>query len=306
MPLPLPPLNALRAFEAAARSGSYVAAAAELGVTAAAISQQVRKLEAHLGKDMFLRSHNGLRLTDAGQSMFTGASAALQALSETTTQLRTDRARSRLVISTIDSVAEKWLLPRLAAFAFAHPDTRFDLRVEPDPVDFSRFNIDLRVAYGAGHYPDLVTTLLAQDQVQPMCSPAYLTANPQVEAQGMAAVPPRDLIHSAWGPSFGTNPTWRGWYQAADLPPPDSNAGFQVGRSSLAVDLARAGLGVALAQRMLATPDLERGDLLCLSQITLPLGHPYALVSPPAKAAKREVTALRHWLGAADWEAPVA
>ena len=112
MPLNLPPLNSLRAFEAAARTGSYVAAATELGVSPAAISQHIRKLEDYLGKQMFMRLNNRVVLTDAGHTIFAGTADALALISDTTGQLLFDRSKSRLVISSIESVAEKWLLPK--------------------------------------------------------------------------------------------------------------------------------------------------------------------------------------------------
>ena len=175
MPLTLPPLNALRAFEAAARTGGFVSAADELGVTPAAISQHIRKLEDYFGKDLFLRRNNRVTLTDAGQAILSGTAGALQQISDITVDLITDRPRSRLVISCIESVAEKWLLPRLAAFSRSQPDFRFDLRVEADPVDFARHNIDLRLSYGLGAYADQRAQILLQDAVQPMCSPDYLS-----------------------------------------------------------------------------------------------------------------------------------
>lgn len=296
MPLTLPPLNSLRAFEAAARTGSYVAAAEELGVSAAAISQHIRKLEDHFGKELFLRLNNRVILTDAGHAVFAGTAGALQAISDTSRDLMSDRSRSRLVISAIESLAEKWLVPRLADFCRAQPGFRFDLRVEPDPVDFARHNIDLRICYGLGAYPDHHVQPFAQDVVQPMCSPAYLEANPALHRMGLEAVPDSDLLHTSWGPSFGSNPTWRSWFKKAGLRVPPDSGGFQVGRSSLVLDLAREGLGVALAQRMMAARDLADGRLVALSDVTLPLGHPYCLACPQGKTGKRDVVALVGWL----------
>ncbi len=295
MSLTLPPLNSLRAFEAAARTGSFVSAAQELGVSPAAISQHIRKLEDFLGKNVFQRLNNRVVLTDAGHAIFVSTAESLQNISQTTLDLVSDRPRSRLVISVIDSVAEKWLLPRLIAYARRHTDFRFDLRVEADPVDFARHNIDLRLCYGLGLYPDLRVEFLARDSVQPMCSPDYLRRNPDVLRAGMAAVPGSDLLHTSWGPTFGSNPTWQSWFQRANLPAPPPG-GFQVGRSALALDLAEAGLGVALAQRMLGSAHIAEGRLVPLSDITLDLGHDYCLVHPPGAARKRTLTALFDWL----------
>lgn len=296
MPLTLPPLNSLRAFEAAARTGSYVDAAEEIGVSAAAISQHVRKLEDFFGKELFLRLNNRVILTDAGHAIFAGTAGALQAISDTAGDLMSDRSRSRLVISAIESLADKWLLPRLVAFCCDRPEFRFDLRVEPDPVDFARHDIDLRIGYGAGAYPDHHVRPLARDVVQPMCSPSYLERHPDLRRHGPETVPESDLLHTNWGPSFGSNPTWRSWFKKAGLKVPSDSGGFQVGRSGLILDLACAGLGVALAQRMMAERDLAEGRLVVLSDVTLPLGHPYFLAVPQVKTRKRALALLADWL----------
>jgi LysR family transcriptional regulator, glycine cleavage system transcriptional activator len=292
MSLTLPPLNALRAFESAARNGGYMAAASELGVSAAAISQQVRKLEQYLGKQLFQRLNNRVVLTDAGQTLFDGAATALQALSDTTRQMVTERSRSRLVISAIESIAERWLLPRLARYALANPDFRFDLRVEPDPVDFGRHDLDLRIGYGPVQNTELSVLLQIPDSVVPMCSPAYLARHPRISTEGPGAVPETDLLHTDWGADFGSNPTWAVWFAKAGLPPRPLGFGFQTSRSSLLIDMARAGLGVALGQRMMAQDDLLSGRLVTLSDIAIPLGHTYFLACPRSKARKRAVLAL--------------
>lgn len=286
MPLPLPPLNAMRAFEAAARTGSYVAAAEELGVSPAAISQQVRNLEAFLGKKMFMRFNNRVVLTDAGQAVYAGASEALQSLSNLTEQVMTGGTRSRMVISVITSVAERWLQPRLAVFAQQNPSLRLDLRVEPDPVDFARHNIDLRICYGTNLYPEMTVLQLKHDEVLPLCSPAYLAHNAEAKRRGMMAVPETDLIHTNWGPMFFSHPTWKAWFAKANLKPPDENKGYHIGTSGLVLDMARDGVGVALGQRMLAEDDLAAGRLVPLSELSLALGHAYCLVYPQSKSRK--------------------
>ena len=296
MPLSIPPLNALRAFEAAARAGSYVAAAEELKVSPAAVSQQIRKLEAFLDKQLFMRFNNRVVLTDAGQAVYAGASDALQAISALTEQVMSGSAKSRLVVSVISSVAQRWLEPRLAAFALREPTLRIDLRVEPDPVDFARHNIDLRICYGANLYPEMTIIGLLQDEVLPLCSPGYLERNPRARASGIDGVPDDDLIHTNWGPSFVSHPTWHAWFAKSGISRPSDATGHQVGMSSLALDFARDGVGVALGQRMMAGDDLAAGRLLPLSTITIALGHPYCLVYPRSKARKGGVRSLIHWL----------
>ena len=295
MKLPLPPLNAIRAFEAAARHGGYVGAADELGVSPAAVSQQVRNLEEFLGKQLFRRYNNRIALTDAGQTIYSGAAAALQSISAMTEQVVSGRARSRLVVSCVPSMAERWLAPRLAAWRQRTPNFRFELRSEEDLVDFSRHEIDLRLAYGQNHYPDLVTIPLVQDEVVPMCSPAYAERHPEALCAGLASVPDDDLIHTNWGPSFVSHPTWQLWLETLGRTP-DETRGYRVGSSSLALDLAVRGVGVALGQRNMGADDLAEGRLVVLDERPLALGHPYCLVYPQTKARKAGLIDLVNWL----------
>ena len=295
MKTPLPPLNALRAFEAAARHGGYVAAADELGVSPAAVSQQVKNLEDFLGKKLFRRYNNRIALTDAGQTIYSGAAAALQSISAMTEQVVSGRARSRLVVSCVPSMAERWLAPRLAAWRQRTPDFRFELRSEEDLVDFSRHEIDLRLVYGQNHYPDLVTIPIMRDEVVPMCSPAYVERNRHALASGLAAVPDDDLIHTNWGPFFVSHPTWQIWLEALGRAP-DETRGYRVGSSSLALDLATHGVGVALGQRHMGTDDLAAGRLVVLDERPLALGHAYCLVYPETKARKAGLIDLVNYL----------
>ncbi|MBL0374272.1 LysR family transcriptional regulator [Rhizobium sp. KVB221] len=290
----------MRAFEAAARTGSYVAAAEEMGVSSAAISQHIRKLEDYLGKQMFLRLNNRIVLTDAGHAIFDGAAVGLQLISEVTEQLVLDRSRSRLVVSAIESVAERWVIPRLTSYSRSCPEFRFDLRVEPDPVDFARHNIDLRIAYNPTHYPEHAIVPLEHDVVLPLCSPEYLERNPAVRDHGMAMVPGDDLLHTSWGPSFASHPTWHDWFVKAKLSPHLATKGFQASNSRVALDLAGQGIGVALGQRMMALDDMAAGRLVALSDITIDLGHSYCLVYPRAKKRKRHLAELIDWFTRAD------
>src|SRR5262245_31380554 len=280
MPLSLPPLNALRAFEAAARSGSYVAAAEELGVSPAAVSQQVRNLEEFLGKQLFMRFNNRVSLTDAGQMIFAGTSDALQSISALTEQVISGGTRQRLVISVITSIAERWLEPRLVTFALKEKGLRIELRVEGDPVDFARHNIDLRICYGTHVYPEMSTIRLFQDEVLPLCSPAYLERNGNARTRGMAGVPDDDLIHTNWGPSFVSHPTWHAWFAKTGIDRPNDTKGHQVGMSSLALDLARDGAGVVLGQRIMAGGDLAAGRSGTVAECTKVAGHCSCLAFP--------------------------
>lgn len=302
----LPPLNALRAFEAAARAGSYVTAAKEIGVSPAAISQQVRNLERFLDKRLFTRLNNRVVLTDAGQAIFSGTTEALQSIAAVTEQTLTGTTRSRLVISVLPSVARLWLAPRLVGFLRDQPRLRFAIRVEDDPVDFARGNIDLRICYGRNLYPELTTIQLRHDEVLPLCSPDYLARNPAAANPGLAGVPDDDLIHTDWGPGFGSLPSWEFWFDSCGVPRSGRDKGFVVSMSGLALDFARDGLGVVLGQRMMAEADMHAGRLKALSSFAVPLGHPYSLVHPRGRDRKADLRRLIAWLCSQQQDPPRA
>ena len=167
--LQLPPLNALKYFEVAARTGSYVTAAAELNVSPAAISQQVRNLESFLKRKLFTRLNNRIVLTDAGQAIHAGISPALEDIAALTQRVLAGSSRAKLVVSVIPSLAECWFMPALADFAQAGA-LRIDLRVENDPVDFAGGEIDLRIGYASAQYPGLASVPLFRDEVLPLCA----------------------------------------------------------------------------------------------------------------------------------------
>ena len=275
--LKLPPLNALKSFEAAARTGSYVAAAAELNVSPAAVSQQVRNLEAFFRRKLFTRLNNRVVLTDAGEAVQAGITPALEEIATLTRRVLAAAGRGRLVVSVIPSLAECWFMPLLAQ---ASP-LAIDLRVENDPVDFAASEIDLRIFYGSASYPGLQVVPLFRDAVLPLCSPEL------AQRAGAAALPDELLIHTSWGQDFASHPSWDEWF--GTYRPGrrvDPSKGHRVGSSQLALDFARRGLGVALGQRALAQELLQRGDLVVLDEAALPLGHDYCAAWPRAKARK--------------------
>jgi LysR family glycine cleavage system transcriptional activator len=289
MTLKLPPLNALKAFEAAARTGSHVAAAGELGVSAAAVSQQVRNLEDWFGKRLFTRHNNRIALTDAGISVYRDTARPLQDISAMSRRMLGEAARGRLVISVLPSLAERWLAPRLAHFAAAAPETSIDLRVEEDPVDLARADIDLRICYGAHFYPDFRVVPLFRDAVLPMAAPEFW----ERLGGGPAEVPDSCLIHTLWGPSFASHPSWTDWFQGCGIGrDPRPADGHRVGTSSAALALARLGIGVALGQRQLAEGELSAGSLVAPEAETLALGHPYCAVHAHGKKGRAGLSSL--------------
>lgn len=278
--LNLPPLNALKSFESAARTGSYVAAAAELNVSPAAVSQQVRNLERFFRRKLFTRLNNRIVLTDAGLAVQAGITPALEDIAMLSQRVLAAASRGKLVVSVIPSLAEAWFMPAFAGFA-ENAALRIDLRVEEDPVDFSSGETDLRILYGSSTYPSLRMVPLFRDAVLPLCAPALAAHT------SLTTAPDDLLIHTSWGQDFASHPSWSEWFsQHEPARRIDPAKGHRVGSSLLAIDFARRGLGIALGQRALAAEWINRGDLVSLDPRSLPLGYDYCAVFPAAKSRK--------------------
>jgi LysR family glycine cleavage system transcriptional activator len=292
----VPPLNALKAFEASARLGSYVLAAAELHVTPGAVSQQIQKLEDFLGRQLFLRRSKQLILTDVGMSVQTASTEMMDGLEAMTRRLMDSSLRSNLIISVLPSLLVHWLNRRLPEFLRANPDVRVDLRLEDDPVDFYRNRIDIRISYGEHLYPDLVTVPFRQDRVTAMCTPELLKSG-RVRGNVLESLQDEDLIHVSWRNGFSSYPTWDSWFAAAGSPrQPRRELGHTVDMSSVAVDLARSGAGVALGQFLLAEEDLEQGILVTPFSTSIAFQYHYCVVHTPANSHNPMLRAFITWL----------
>ncbi len=284
----LPPLNALRAFEAAARHLSFTKAAEELNVTQAAISHQVKALEQHLGLKLFRRLNRALLLTEQGQVCLGTAREAFDRIAETAERLRSNDARGTLTVSLLPSFAAKWLVPRLGRFRQAHPD--IDVRVAPDErlVDFARDDVDVGIRYGDGRYPGLHTVRLLEEEVFPVCSPALGT-------EGHPLRTPADLAHHTLLHDEGHD-GWRTWLLAASLPEIEPTRGPIFTDSSNLVQAAVEGQGVALARGALAAADLAAERLTRPFALSLPAAYAYYIVCPKATADTPKVKAFTTWL----------
>lgn len=289
----LPPLTALRAFEVAARRGSFTEAGAELGVTAAAVSQQVRNLESYFSKQLFLRQGNRITLTDAGRAVYPRLEQAFTDIAALTGAIRDGSRRARLVVSVLPTLAELWLIPALKGFP---TELGIEIRVEDDPVSFSGEGIDLRVTYGIAYYPDHRVDVLFSDRIVPICSPDFAAHM----ASGIAGVQDDQFIHTDWGTAYVTPPSWPAWMARARIPRhPDASAGIHVALTSLAICAAREGLGLALAPEHVAARDLVAGRLVVPDPAFLPMPSDYVLIHTQAQARRKPLQALIAHLKAA-------
>lgn len=284
------PLNALRAFEAAARHGSFVGAGQELAVSAPAVSQQVKLLEEALGKQLFLRQGNKIALTDAGRTLYPGVGNAFAELRAATHAISSGPKRDRVRVSVLPSLADLWLLPALRHYPAR---SRLDIRVEDDPPDLMRDRIDLRLTYGGQSYPGHIVDVLFTDHLVAVAAPdLHLPADPTLISDG-------DLIHTDWGRDYGVHPEWAAHFDSLGLRRmPDIGAGLRVDSTSLAVAAARAGLGAALVPERLVSAEISLGTLRPLGPSTRALPRDYVMVTPPSRARHRGTQHLRtHLLG---------
>jgi LysR family transcriptional regulator, glycine cleavage system transcriptional activator len=292
----LPPLNALRAFEVSARLGSCAHAAAELGVTPGAVSQQIKKLEDFFGRPLFIRRNHQLQLTDVGHVVYGASADMIEALRVMTRSLVHGNERTNLIISVLPSVGVRWLNRVLPEFLRENPDLRIELRLEEDPVDFFRNRIDVRISYGEHIYPEFVTVPIIRDRVTVMCTPALAAARQLLDGDP-ATLRDEDLIHIHWRAGFAAYPTWASWFEAAGAPRQvRPEFGHRTDISSLAIDLARAGAGIALAQSWLAQEDLRSGVLVTPFTTTIDLQYRYCAVHARGNARNPTVRAFVEWL----------
>jgi LysR family glycine cleavage system transcriptional activator len=274
-PMKLPPLNSIRAYEAAARTGSFTAAASELGVTSAAVSMQVRNLENFLGKKLFVRSNNRITITDAGMAVYHGSATALSGIAAITERLLESEKPANLVISVVASLAERWLTPQLAEFSRIKPGIGVEIRVENQPVDIVQNRIDLRLTYGRHHYPDFRAVKLFTDEVSPMYAPGF------------------SFACASGGENFVSQPSWSDWFgQVGIKRNPEIRKGIKVATSSLAIAMAEKGLGVALGQKALAWAELGSGALVAPFRQTLTLAQPYYAIATYASSTDTNLNKL--------------
>ena len=291
MPARLPSLNGLRAFEAAARHLSFTVAASELNVTQTAISHQIRRLEEELGIRLFVRQNRALALTPEARDYLPGVRAAFNDLRLATDRLLRKGDDHVLTVSTLASLAAKWLLPRLSRFQESHPGIDVRITTSTGLVDFKSGNVDAAIRYGRGLWPGLRADWLMADQLFPVCSPALLTGNRPLRC-------PEDLRdHVLLHTSNANSDDWRLWLTAAGLPTDLSKQpGVTFDLIFMTVQAAIDGIGVAMGRTSYVEADIAKGRLVVPFKITLPADAGFYLVSPETRADSPKLAAFRQWL----------
>lgn len=302
----LPPLNALRAFEAAARHLSLRKAAAELHVTPAAISHQIKSLELSLGVPVFKRLPQHVELTTAGETLLPRLTAAFQQMTDAIAAVQQLQHSGRVTVAAPPALAAKWLAPRLHRFAALYPDVDINITADGGLIDSVREdsgergnlleNADLAIRSGHGEYEGYVVERLFPIYAIPMCSPRLLSGpHPLREPSDLRH---HTLLHHETGldQTDAERPNWSVWLKAAGVRGVNDRRGPTFNQVAMAMDAAADGLGVVLGIPVVAAADLESGHLVMPFPLSLPIAASYYLIHTEKSARDPSVAAMRDWL----------
>lgn len=291
----LPPLNALRAFEAAARHGSFAKAADELAVTPTAISHQVRQLEDHLGVTLFERLPRGLRLSDAGRALAPDLTRGLDHLARAMGRLRDRPLAGTLRVSVLPSFCMMWLTPRLIRFQRRYPEIDLDVMLDANRARFDdRDGVHVGIRYGVGDYPGLHVRRLMGESVFPVCAPALISGPRPLCTP--ADLRHHTLLHDSC--LFDNEPwlSWRPWLQWLGVTGVDATRGTRFTDAHAEIQAAEHGLGVMLGRTALVFDSLQTGRLVRPFGMSRPADFIYFAVAPPTVADDPMVAAFLDWV----------
>jgi LysR family glycine cleavage system transcriptional activator len=289
---PMPPLNALKAFEATARHLSFTKAAAELHVTPAALSHQIRGLEDLLGLKLFFRRARAIELTDAARLIYPGIQTGFENLRQAVERLEPSRQDRVLVVSATPGLTAKWLAPKLYRFLARHPDIDTRISAASSYVNFATDGVDVGIRLSAGNHPDLYVEKLSDEWLLPLCSPKLLDGAHPLRS-------PKDLVHFTLIQVDlpGVVPTWSDWFQMAGVDGIDSTRGLRLNVADHALDAASESAGVVLAYKLVASRDIGLGRLVIPFGPEIPLpGRSYFFVCQKGHEKRAPVKAFRDWI----------
>ncbi|WP_440053868.1 transcriptional regulator GcvA [Pseudoalteromonas sp. T1lg65] len=283
-----PPLNALKAFEAAARHLSFTKAAEELYVTQAAVSHQIKILEEHLGLKLFLRKNRALLLTEEGQGYYLDIKDIFTQLVDATEKLLARGAKGSLTVSLTPSFAIQWLVPRLSKFNERHPE--IDVRIKAQDQDDNSLtdDVDVAIYYGRGNWNSVQMHKLHTEYLVPLCSPFLLTGpKPLNQPNDLAQ---HTLLHDT------TRRAWKAWMKTAGVRNVSADAGPIFSHSSMVLQAAIHGQGVALGNSVLAKPDIDAGRLVIPFSHHLESKNAYYLVFREAQSELGKIVSFKEWM----------
>lgn len=285
----IPPLNALRAFEATARLLTLSAAAAELNVTPSAISHQIASLEESLGVRLFRRANRRLILSADGRVLLPGLSDAFRRIATAVSELEANQRQGVLTISMPETLAMHWFLPRLPKFQAAHRDIEVRISTTTRTIDFEREDIDLAIRHGQGAWPELAADFLFPLEILPVCSPTLATA-----ATPLAA--PADLERHILLHTTARADDWPNWLARAGVGGLAPARALTFEKTTFALAAAMKGIGVAITDRHIVMDDLESGRLIAPFDLALGEDSGYYLAYPVERANHPKTRLFRDWL----------
>lgn len=308
MPVRLPPLNSLKAFESAARNLSVKRAAIELNVTSAAVSHQIRALEEYLGVQLFRRYNRALELTDVAKAALPKLGEGFECMAQAVTILRSQQGGGSLTVSAAPSFASRWLMPRLHRFIAAHPeiDVRISARMRRVSVDgkgdvAERATVeawladsDVAILYGRGHVTGILVERLLDLSITPICSPKLLSGEHPLRTS--ADLKHHLLLHDDTGELYDNEPFWGLWLREAGIDDVDANKGPHFSHAVLAFEAAIDAVGVLASMPVLAAEDIATGKLVAPFDLTVKLPDGYYMASNEHADERPAVAAFRGWL----------
>ena len=284
----LPPLNSLRAYECAARHMSFSLASAELNVTPAAVSHQVKLLENHLGVSLFIRLTRKLRLTTAGERLLPEVSEAFLKLREAVNTVDPNSANDVLTLRLGPSLAARWLSPRLHLFWQQFPTIDLRLYHSNSPVNFDREDIDLAITYGAGSWPGVIASPLLDIDFYPVCSPKL------VGNESASSTPALLLNHTLLHDAHYDD--WEAWLKQSDMPQINPRRGIIIDDTNVLIQAALDGQGIALCSTLFVQEHLDAGRLVRLFDTKLKNNMAYYIVCPKGHLQRPAVKEVKSWL----------
>ncbi|MFC3120435.1 transcriptional regulator GcvA [Agaribacter flavus] len=285
----LPPLNALKAFESAARQLSFTKAADELFVTQAAVSHQIKSLESHLSTKLFHRKNRALLLTEEGQAYFHDLRDIFIQIQDATERLLAMGAKGAITVATPPSFASQWLVPKIHEFSSQHPE--IDVRIKAVDLDdgFLDDSVDVAVYHGKGTWPGLHATKLLTEYLTPMCSPFFLLQSGK-PLSTLDDLKHHVLLHD------NTRSAWKNWLKAFDVRGVNVNQGPIFSHTMLVLQAASIGQGVALSDTVLAKPDIDSGRLVCPFEEKIESKLSYYVVCREEHADKSKIRIFSDWM----------
>ncbi|MBT4289119.1 MAG: transcriptional regulator GcvA [Deltaproteobacteria bacterium] len=287
-------LSGFKAFESAARHLSFTHAGEELFITQAAVSQQIKHLEGQLGFKLFYRMTRKLALTEDGERLAAVVTKSLSDIKDCIEDILLEETNGSITISTIPSLAMRWIIPRLGNFRKIHPNIQLKIHADERMVDFKAYNIDLAIRYGTGNYPNFHVTQMMREEIFPVCSPKLLKGDKPLK--NIEDIYHHELLVDEVQRVLGDKTDWSIWLDAVGILDIDTRKGTSFSNSIMAIQAATEGQGLAICRTSLVADDLKAGRLVKPFETKVKSKNAYYFVCLKEKADKPRIKAVIDWL----------